>query len=220
MALKQFDEVIDSCDAYLAREQPTVEVLEIRGLARLDRQRYSGAIADYTHAIELRADLDPATRARLLDHRGWAFHLADAPRLALDDFAASLKLTGDHAEALSGRGLARIRLGDWRAAVADAEASVRLAKAASRERADPEALRQAYLNAARIYSQAVEFAANEVSREGERTVSRYRAYRGRALDLLQQVLRQVSESERTRLLSDPALRPLGRVTGDIHQVIR
>ncbi len=70
MALKQFDEVIDSCDAYLAREQPTVEILEIRGLARVDRQHYSGAIADYTHAIELRPDLDPATKSRLLDHRG------------------------------------------------------------------------------------------------------------------------------------------------------
>ena len=220
MALKQFDEVIDSCDAYLAREQPTIEVLEIRGLARVDRQKYSGAIADYTHAIELRPDLDPETKARLLDHRGWAYQLADAPRLALDDFAASLKLTGDRPDALAGRGLARIRLGDWRAAVADAEASVRLAKASSRDRVDPEALRQAYLNAARIYSLAVEFAASEVSREGERAVSRYRSYRTRALDLLQQVLRQVPESERARLLSDPALRPLGRVTGEIHQAIR
>ena len=218
MALKQYDEVIDSCDAYLARDQPTIEVLEIRGLARVDRQNYSGAIADYTHAIELRSDLDPETKARLLDHRGWAYQLADAPRLALDDFAAALELSGDRPDALAGRGLARIRLGDWRAAVADAEASVRLAKASSRDPVDPEALRQAYLNAARIYSQAVEFAANEVSREGERAVSRYRGYRTRALDLLQQVLKQIPESDRARLLSDPALRPLGRV-GATHQIM-
>ena len=190
MALKRYEEVIASCDAYLAREQPTIEVLEIRGLARVDRQNYSGAIADYTHAIELKTDLNPETKARLLDHRGWAHHLADAPRLALDDFVESLKLTGDHPDALAGRGLARIRLGDWRAAVADAEASVRLAKASSEKPVDPETLRQAYLNAARIYSLAVDFAANEVSREGERAVSRYRAYRTRALDLLQQVLKQ------------------------------
>ncbi len=104
--------------------------------------------------------------------------------------------------------------------MADAEASVRLAKASSREQVDPEALRQAYLNAARIYALAVEFAASEVSREGERAVSRYRSYRIRALDLLQQALKQLPESERARLLSDPALRPLGRVTGEIHQVIR
>ena len=37
--------------------------------------------------------------------------------------------SGDQGDALAGRGLARIRLGDWRAAVADAEAAVRLAKA-------------------------------------------------------------------------------------------
>jgi hypothetical protein len=85
---------------------------------------------------------------------------------------------------------------------------------------DPEALRQAYLNAVRIYSLAVEFAASAVSREGERAVRRYRSDRTRALDLLQQALKQVPESERARLLSDPALRPLGRVAGEIHQAIR
>jgi tetratricopeptide (TPR) repeat protein len=219
MALKRYDEVIDSCDAYLAHEQPTIEVLEIRGLARIDRQDYSGAIADYTHAIELKTSIDPETKARMLAHRGWAYQLADAPRLALDDFGAALKLTGDRPDALAGRGLARIRLGDWRAAVADAESSVRLARATSATPVDPETLRQAYLNAARIYALAVEFAATEVSREGERAVSRYRAYRTRALDLLRQVLKQVPEPDRDRILSDPALKGLGRV-GEIRQAAR
>ena len=40
-------------DAYLAREEPTVEVLEIRGLARVAREDLPGAIADYTRAIEI-----------------------------------------------------------------------------------------------------------------------------------------------------------------------
>ena len=84
--------------------------------------------------------------------------------------------------------------------MADAEASVRLAKASSRDRVDPEALRQAYLNAARIYALAVEFAASEVSREGERAVSRYRSYRTRALDLLQQVPGRVPALEPRRLI--------------------
>ena len=185
----------------------------------VDRQQYSGAIADYTHAIELRLDLDPATKARLLDHRGWAYQLADAPRLALNDFAASLELTGDRPYALAGRGLARIRLGDWRTAVADAEASVRLAKASSRDRVDPEALRQAYLNAARIYALAVEFAASEVSREGERAVSRYRSYRTRAWNCFSKPSGR-SPNPSARLLSDPALRAPGRATSEIHQAIR
>ena len=67
-------------------------------------------------------------RTRLLNRRGWAYHFADAPRLALDDFEASLKLIEDQSDALGGRGLARIRLGDWRPAVADADAAVRLVK--------------------------------------------------------------------------------------------
>ncbi len=95
-----------------------------------------------------------------------------------------------------------------------------MAKASSRAPVDPEALRQAYLNAARIYAQAVEFAASEVSREGERAISRYRSYRSRSLDLLQQVLKQLPESDRAKLLSDPALRPLGRVAGEIHEAVR
>ena len=59
MALKRYDEVLGSCDAYLASEQPTVEILEIRGLARLARQDYSGAIADYTRALESAARPGP-----------------------------------------------------------------------------------------------------------------------------------------------------------------
>src|SRR5262249_58854583 len=102
-ALKRFDEVLGSCDTYLAREEPTVEVLEIRGLARVARRQLSGAIADYTRAIELRPDLEPAGRARLLNRRGWAHHFADATRLALDDFEASLALVGHQGEGPTGR---------------------------------------------------------------------------------------------------------------------
>ncbi len=137
LALKRHDEVLGSCDAYLAREEPTVEVLEIRGLARVARDDLPGAIADYTRAIELRPDTEPTIRARLLNHRGWAYHLADAPRLALADFEASLKQIEDQAEAHAGRGLARVRLGDWEKAVADADAAVRLASARATDESGP-----------------------------------------------------------------------------------
>ena len=78
---------------------------------------------------------------------------------------------------------------------------------------DPEASRQAYFNAARIYAQAVEFAAGEVSLQGERAVALYRTYRTRALDLLDQALKGVSPEDRTRFLSDPALKPLRLAPG-------
>jgi tetratricopeptide (TPR) repeat protein len=207
--------VLGSCDAYLAREEPTVEVLEIRGLARVAREDLPGAIADYTRAIELRPDTEPAIRARLLNHRGWAYHLADAPRLALGDFEASLKQIEDQAEAHAGRGLARVRLGDWEPAVADADAAVRLASARPTDESGPGARRQARLNAARIYAQAAEYAAARVGRPGERAVRLYRGYRARALELLRQVLEETPAPDRAAVLADPALRPLrpGRGAG-------
>ena len=215
MALKRFDEVLGSCDAYLAREEPTVEVLEIRGLARVARRDLSGAIADYTRAIELRPDLEPAIKTRLLNRRGWAHHFADATRLALDDFEASLALVADQAEAHAGRGFARVRLGDWKEAVADADTAVRLLGTMPTGEGAAEARLQTRFNAARIYAQATELAAAEVGRQGERAVELYRAYRRRALDLLRQALEDAPLQERDQLLSDPALRPLrlGRGTG-------
>ena len=214
MGLKRYDEVLGSCNAFLAGKPPTVEVLEIRGLARLARQNYSGAIDDYGQALGLRSAQDRETRTRLLNKRGWAYHFADAPRLARDDFEASLKLDKNQSDALAGRGLARVRLGEWRPAVADAEASLRLAAPASSIPGDPGNSRQADFNAARIYAQAVEYAAQEVSREGERAVTLYRRYRTRALDLLDEALRRVPDpARRTEILNDPALRPLRLRTG-------
>jgi tetratricopeptide (TPR) repeat protein len=208
MALKRYDEVLGSCDAYLSREKPTVEVLEIRGLARLARRELSGAIADFTRAIELRPDLAPTVKARLLNGRGWAYHFADATRLALEDFEASLTLVADQAEAHAGRGFARVRLGDWKAAVADAEAALRLVGTMSTGESGPDARLQTRFNIARIYAQATEFAAGEVGRQGERALGLYRIYRGCALDQLRQALEDVPAPERARLLADPALRPL------------
>ncbi len=208
-ALKRFDDVLIACDAYLAEGTPSVEILEIRGLARVARQDLSGAIADYTRALELRRDLDAATRSRLLNRRGWAYHFADAPRLALDDFEGSLKLVAEQSDAHAGRGLARVRLGDWRPAVADAEAAIRLARVGSAPDDGSNAKAQAEFNAARIYAQAVEYAAGEVGRDGQRAVTLYRAYRARALELLDKTLRTISDPSRRReILDDPSLRPL------------
>ena len=68
---------------------------------------------------------------------------------------------------------------------------------------------QALFNAARIYAQAVEFAAQDVSRQGERAVTLYRRYRTRALDLLDEALQRIPDrGRREEILNDPALRPL------------
>ena len=59
--------------------------------------------------------------APLLAQRGWLYILTESPRLALHDFEAALRLDPSHVEAYSGRGLARVRLGQDREGVADAE---------------------------------------------------------------------------------------------------
>ena len=209
LALNRHGEVLSSCQTYLAREKPTVEILEMSGLARLAAGDHAGAIDDFTRALGLRPEPALAVKTRLLNRRGWAHHFIDAPRLALLDFEASLQLVKDQSDALGGRGLARIRLGQWRPAVADAEAAVRLARVSSPADGDTDLLAQADFNAARIYAQAVEYAAREVSREGERAISLYRRYRTRSLELLDQALRQIPDPARRReFLDDPALKPL------------
>ena len=99
--------------------------------------------------------------------------------------------------------------------MADADAAVRLAGHDADRRGRRGGPAPGRFNAARIYAQAVEFAAAGVGRQGERAVSLYRAYRSRALDLLRQALEDVPAPERAQLLSDPALRPLrlGRGAG-------
>jgi tetratricopeptide (TPR) repeat protein len=212
MELKRYDAVIASADAYLARGRPIAEILEIRGLARVHRRDYTGAIADYSRALELQPECQPARRSRLLNLRGWAYHFADAPKLALADFEESLGLEPNQSDALGGRGLARIRVGQWRAAVADAEAAVGQVRGpgggSTLAEAQANAV-QAHYNAARIYALAVEFAAQDVGRQGERAVTLYRRYRARAAELLDEVLQRVPDRRRREeLLADPSLRPL------------
>jgi tetratricopeptide (TPR) repeat protein/tRNA A-37 threonylcarbamoyl transferase component Bud32 len=217
MELKRYDAVLASADAYLARGKPIAEILEIRGLAHQARRNYAAAIADFSRALDLTPAAEQAQRSRLLNRRGWAYQYADAPRLALADFEESLRLEPEQSAAYGGRGLARIRLGEWRPAISDAEAGIRQARGASAGSGSDDAETaqvQALFNGARIYAQAVEFAAREVSREGERAVTLYRRYRTRASDLLDGALqREPDQARRAEILNDPALQPLRRRTG-------
>ena len=187
------------------RGKPTVGILEVRGLARVARKNYAAAVSDFSRAIELRPEPDPATRTRLYNQRGWAYQFADAPRLALADFETSLKLSPDQCDALGGRGLARIRLGMWQPAMQDAEAAVRIVRTLpSATEQDRHIRSQSLFNSARIYAQAVEFAAGTVNREGERAVALYRRCRTRALGLLKEALELVpDQARREEILADP-----------------
>ncbi len=217
MELKRYDAVLASADLYLARGKPIAEILEIRGLAHHARREHAAAIADFSRALDLTPAAEPARRSRLLNRRGWGYHYADAARLAAADFEESLRLEPNQSDGYGGRGLARLRLGDWRPAVRDAEAGIRRAQGASASSAGQNAIAartQALFNGARIYAQATEFAARQVSREGERAVTLTRRFRARALDLLEEALEQEPDpNRRAEILDDPALRPLRLRTG-------
>ncbi len=77
-----------------------------------------------TTLVALSLNPDSAT---LNNRRGWAYLLSDAFKLALVDFDAALKLDPGLGHAYSGRGLARVSLGQWRDAVADVDTAVNLA---------------------------------------------------------------------------------------------
>ena len=200
MELKRYDEVLASADAYIARGKRLGRDLRNprpgpRGAAGNSPRRSPTS----TGPSSSRRNARTAPRSRLLNLRGWAYHFADAPRLALPDFEESLRLDANQSDALGGRGLARIRLGDWRPAVTDAEAAVRLATAVvPRTGEERQAKAQALFNAARVYALAVEFAAQDVSRQGERAIALYRKYRSRALDLLDEALKHVPDQDRPR----------------------
>jgi tetratricopeptide (TPR) repeat protein len=198
---RHYDEVIRSCDVALAKgNKPSSLLYELRGLAQAAHNDYPGAIRDYGRALEIHPD-----DGGLLVHRGWAYLVSDAPQLALRDFGAAIELDPADGDAYNGRGTAHARLGDHRAAVADAREALRLGKASPRTT----------YNAARIYALAAAAAASEVGKNGRQAILLASQYRDRALELVRQALKRESPDKRAAfwrdtIQSDPALATIRR----------
>jgi tetratricopeptide (TPR) repeat protein len=121
LALGRYPQAEGAFDQYLrAGGEPGPDVFRGRGLSRMKQGKYPEAAEDYTRALERAPD------AELYQHRGWALFFSDAWRLALRDFSAALDLDPRAGDAHTGRGLARVMLGDDRGGRADAEAALRL----------------------------------------------------------------------------------------------
>jgi eukaryotic-like serine/threonine-protein kinase len=198
--MKRHDEVIRSCDAVVASGKATPAIYEVRSLARAERKDFAGAIEDVTNAMALRPD-----RAALLSRRGWLYIVSDAPRLALHDFEAAIRLDRGRGDAYNGRGFARLRLGEHRDAVADADKALVLSEPTS----------QLFYNAARVYALAAVVVAAEVRKKGQDTVTLVARYQDRATELLREALKRMPEIERASFWrdvvpADPALRVLRR----------
>ena len=202
LELRRYDAVIDSCDAALAQGPPSAELYELRGLARVGHNDFAGAIADYTLALAARPDW-----ARVHANRGWAYLFTNAPELAFQDFDAVVRLAPSDPDGYGGRGAARVRLRQHRAAASDVEESLR--------RGEPTPRR--LYNAARTYAQAAAVAVLEVGRRGRAATRDALAYEVRAATLLGRALEQTPADRRATfwrevVAPDDALAPLRKWT--------
>jgi tetratricopeptide (TPR) repeat protein len=188
--LKRHSEVIRSCDVLLARGKSSAELYELRALAKQDLKDYDGAIEDNTlaHAMKPRS-------AVILARRGRLFLLSGAARFALRDFQEAIDLdpsSPSSADAYVGRGLARVSLGLFHEAVADAARAVGLGKPTD----------ETLYSAARIHAQAVAAAAGEVKKTGQAAAALASRYQDQALELLRHTMAALPPEERRSFLND------------------
>jgi tetratricopeptide (TPR) repeat protein len=197
--LKQYAAALQSFDRYL-KDHDQVARLDIfrgRGQARMQLGDFRGAIADYTRVLQVQPNSD------LYAHRGWAYYFADAGKLALDDFEDALRLNRANGLAYTGRGLARVMLGQYRLAVADAEEALR------RQPDTPEMMH----NIACTFAQAVGRVESDPTEPDRNTLAA--TYRRQALDAVRQTLSMVSLPQRgafwrDKIVPDTALDPIRR----------
>jgi tetratricopeptide (TPR) repeat protein len=196
LALGHYEQAERSFDQYLRKGgEETSDIFRGRGLARMKLGKYPEAVDDYTRALERAPDAD------VYQHRGWAHFFADAWKLALRDFSKAIELDPEMGDAYTGRGLARVMLGDYRGAVADAEEALR------RKPGTPEVMH----NIACTFAQAV--ARAEADLRGEDRQSLADRYRRRAVEAVRQTLAMVPPEGRLafwqdKVLPDAALTPI------------
>ena len=152
-------------------------------------------------------------RAALLARRGWLYVISDAPRLALHDFEAAIAIDPSMADAYNGRGYARLKTGEHREAVADADKAIGIGAPTS----------QLLYNAARVYALAAVVAAAEVRKKGFETVAVVARYEDRAAGLLREALWRMPENQRSRILAQrrprrPGARTLRRRVSSLDSV--
>ncbi|MGE3805480.1 MAG: protein kinase [Gemmataceae bacterium] len=180
---------------------PVGNVFLARGLVHAKMGNYRAAIEDYT--VALRADIlgdeddkdDPDAQRRkrisALTYRGWAHLICEAPFLADKDFTEALRFEAKNSDALCGRGNARVLLGDYRAAVTDAEEAVKAGPASPR----------LYYNAARVFARSIEKI--DAARDFSPTQLQLRKlYLHRSLELTRQALDQVPSTQRAAFWRD------------------
>jgi tetratricopeptide (TPR) repeat protein len=179
LALDRHAEAGEALDHYVRAKGPlTPDVYLARGLIHFQLRAYPEAVDAFTRSLLLGEDKEA------LAYRGWAYLRLDALRLAQSDFEAVLRKDADHANALCGRGHARVRLGQISAGVADAEKAVRHGPQ------KPSLL----FSAACLYARAA--AQLRAQSRDRSSLDRVDSYQDRSLQLLRAALDGVPEAQR------------------------
>jgi eukaryotic-like serine/threonine-protein kinase len=144
-------------------------------------------------------------RPKMMRQRGWVYVVAAAPRLARRDFEEVIRLDPSSADAHNGRGAARLRLGEHRQAVADAEKAVSVG--------EPTA--DLFYKAARVHALAAVVVSAEARADGQESLLLITRYQDRAMELLREAIRRLPADQRATfvkdvVLGDPDLRTLRR----------
>lgn len=183
LALHRFRDAAAALDQFVARGgKLTTEVYRTRGLIRARQGQFSSALSDYSQALTFQPDAATYTA------RGWVLLANDLALLALQDFEEALRLDPRKAEAYAGRGLIRVRQGQYTQALADASAA--------QVHGHPETARLLW-NTAHIYAQLLGRLVAEPSAQNPR-IGLTRDYcHDQALSLLRRALERVPHAERT-----------------------
>ena len=207
IALKKWKEAAAAIDIYLkltpmaegqalpdGQSQRMAEALKLRGLIHADQNDQRAALDDYTRALGF------AREPEILVLRGWAYHAMGAAGLGLKDFEEVLRLRPGHSIALLGRAEARVKSGQFREALADADEALRNAPADIRS----QTRLQFRYNASRVYAQLAQSEPNPDAAGRHLT---------RTAELLRQVLSDSPLADRPRLwkelvMADPVLRKM------------
>lgn len=196
-------EAIAAFTNYLEKAGPVGDVYRARGLALAKQKKYREAINDYTMSLQYEPSPNMLTR------RGWAY-LLEAAKLAKEDFEEAVRLNPQNPDSYQGLGYAKVMLGDYAGAVADAEKPIAGIKQAARQ-LGPQAWPLLF-NPATIYSQAVGKVLIDPKLSAERREQLAAQYATRAIELLTDASKLAGQPQRAvfvqTLRTDAALDPI------------
>jgi len=204
LALNRDKEAIEGFTDYLKSGGKQVgDVYRARGLARAKIGQSRESMEDYTRALEL----EPSSN--MLTRRGWAY-LLKANKLALQDFDDAIKSNPEAADSYNGRGYAKVMLGDYNGAVADAEEAVKRAGPQIKEKGA--STWPLIYNASTIYAQAVGRIANDARVAPEQRETAAKNWTIRAIQLIGQASQLAGAQYQPRVIqtlrTDEALNPI------------